>query len=92
MIVGSPAALVLGGQVYVFVEAVGGDLFEYVNDGANGRLWNNYDLSQLAQNGGPVDGDPAVVDNGGTLQVFVRASSGHLVEYAETPPRAVNGP
>ncbi|MGO8862188.1 MAG: hypothetical protein ACLQRH_15680 [Acidimicrobiales bacterium] len=82
VIVGSPAALVLGGQVYVFVEAVGGDLFEYVNDGANGRLWNNYDLSQLAQNGGPVDGDPAVVDNGGTLQVFVRASSGHLVEYA----------
>jgi hypothetical protein len=82
VIVGSPAALALGGEVHVFVEAAGGDLFEYVNDGANGRLWNNYDVSQLAPNGGPVDGDPAVIDDNGVLRVFVRASSGDLVEYA----------
>ena len=81
-IVGSPAAIVVGSVVHVYVEATGGDLVEYVNDGQGGNLWNVHDLSTGAGNGGPIDGDPAVLNQAGVLQVLVRSGNGDLVEYA----------
>jgi len=81
-IVGSPAAIVIGNLVHVYVEQTGGDLVEYVNNGKGGNLWNVNDLSSGAGMGGPVDGDPAAVYVGGVLRVLVRSADGDLMEYA----------
>ena len=81
-IVGSPSALVVGGVIHVFAEAAGRDLVEYVSDGLNGHVWNMYDLTQTAPNGGPLDGDPSVTYDAGVIRVFVGSFGGDLVEYA----------
>ncbi|MGH9046672.1 MAG: hypothetical protein ACRDVW_05085, partial [Acidimicrobiales bacterium] len=80
---GNPDAVSSGPTVDVFVESAADDLIEYTNDGADGHLWNAYDLSATAGGGGPVDGDPSALFAAGGPAVFVRASSGDLVEYAE---------
>jgi len=83
-IVGSPAAIVVNGVVHVFAEGFGRDLVEYVSDGLNGNTWNVYDLTQTATNGGPLDGDPSVLDDNGVLRVFVKDVNGDLIEYADS--------
>ena len=47
--IGADPAVVLyqGTAVHIFAEAANGDLVEYTNDGAGGRLWNAYDLTEL---------------------------------------------
>lgn len=55
--------------VDIFAQGPGGDLVSYVNDGAGGRLWNAYDLTQ-ASNGPSIGTDPAVLVNSGAVSVF----------------------
>jgi hypothetical protein len=56
-------------------------LQQFVNDGANGRLWNAYD--ETAGAAGPtIEGQPSLVVYGATPQVFVRAATGDLVQFA----------
>jgi hypothetical protein len=77
---GDPNAVFFGAIVHVYAEAPNGDLIEFVNDGAGGRLWNAYDLTAIT--GGPtLGGDPAAMVNGTSDRVFARASDGTLVEY-----------
>ena len=79
-IAGDPDAAFYGAIVHVYAEASDGDLMEFVNDGAGGRLWNSYDLTQIAA--GPVlGGDATPLVTGTVDQVFARSSSGDLVEY-----------
>ena len=54
---GRPAAVVYGTTVHVYVRAASGDLTEFVNDGAGGRLWNSYDLT-VASKGPTIVGRP----------------------------------
>jgi L,D-peptidoglycan transpeptidase YkuD (ErfK/YbiS/YcfS/YnhG family)/NADPH-dependent 7-cyano-7-deazaguanine reductase QueF-like protein len=62
-----PTPLLYGPTVHVYVESTASHLIEYVNDGAGGRLWNAYDLSDDAGEGGPIGTDPAAVLYGGTV-------------------------
>jgi hypothetical protein len=79
-IAADPGAAFFGPIVHVYAEASNGDLIEFVNDGAGGRLWNAYDLTQIA--GGPtLGGDPTPSITNTTDRVFARSSSGDLVEY-----------
>ena len=83
-ILGTPSAMTVGasGSISVFGQISGGDLGQYVNDGANGRLWNGYDLSAAAATG-PMMGTAAplydAVQN--LLHIYVRGSNGDLMEY-----------
>jgi hypothetical protein len=76
---GSPDVLYTG-ALHVYVESAGGHLVEYVNDQAGGHLWNAYDTSIIAGNGGPVSGTPSAVYTG-PVHVYVPSSAGHLTEY-----------
>lgn len=76
-----PAARMVGGSVHIYVEAASGDLVEYVNDGAGGNVWNAYDVSSGAGGGGPISADPDPVALGPAVHVYVRSSTGDLVEY-----------
>ena len=80
-ITGRPSAITYGSTVQVFVQSDSGDLMSWVNDDAGGRLWNAYDLSVLAGDGGPIEGTPDAVVNGPSVDVFVESSDGGLVEY-----------
>jgi L,D-peptidoglycan transpeptidase YkuD (ErfK/YbiS/YcfS/YnhG family) len=82
-VAGDPDAVRSGSTVDVFVQSAAGDLIEYTNNGAGGRLWNAYDLSQAAIGGGPIAGDPSAVIST-TPEVFVRSAGGDLVEYADS--------
>jgi hypothetical protein len=92
VISGTPEPLYVSsvGLVHVYVRSWAGDLIEYVNDGAYGRLWNSYDVSTTAYDGGPIVGTPsAVVDpTTGLIDVFVRPTSDDLVQYV---PDGANG-
>ena len=80
-ITGRPDGITYGISVHVYARANGGDLMEFDNDGAGGRLWNSYDLTQIS--GGPTIGaDPAAVLIGGTaIHVFAQAANGDLMEF-----------
>jgi hypothetical protein len=79
-IAADPDAAFLGAIVHVYAEASNGDLIEFVNDGAGGRLWNSYDLTQIA--GGPtLGGDPTPLITGPTDRIFARSSTGDLIMY-----------
>lgn len=80
-IVGSPVEIDLGVQVHVYAKAANGDLVEYTNDGANGHLWNAYDLSFTPGGAGPVVGTPGAVNYGTTVHVYVTGATGDLLEY-----------
>lgn len=56
-------------------------LQQFVNDGANGHLWNAYDETAGAS-GPTIEGRPSPLLYGGTAQVFVRSATGDLVQYA----------
>ncbi len=80
---GDPAGLNIGGgQVHAFAQASDGDLIEWANDGVGGRLWNSYDVTQIA-NGPTGGGDPFPILVGSTLEVFLRAADGDLVSYTD---------
>jgi hypothetical protein len=79
-IAADPDATFYGPIVHVYGEASNGDLIEYVNDGAGGRLWNAYDLTQAAS-GPELGGDPTPIVNGSVDRIFARTSDGDLVEY-----------
>jgi hypothetical protein len=79
-IAADPDAAFFGAIVHVYAESSNGDLIEFVNDGAGGRLWNAYDLTQIA--GGPtVVGDPTPQVTATTDRIFARDASGNLTEY-----------
>jgi hypothetical protein len=84
-----PVAVLYGGTaVHIFAEAADGDLVEYTNDGAGGRLWNSYDLTE--ETSGPsIGGDPSPVISASAIDVFARATTGDLVEFSN--PTAGNG-
>ncbi|HXX90741.1 MAG TPA: YCF48-related protein [Acidimicrobiales bacterium] len=71
------------GLIHIYVRAANGQLVEYVDDNANGHLWNAYGLSVGAPGGGPVAGNPsAFYDRGdGLIHIYVQAAGGQLVEY-----------
>lgn len=79
---GDPTPIVSGTSDRIFARSSTGDLVEYVNDGANGQLWNAYDLTTLAQ-GTTVAGDPNPVLFGTVVHVYAEAPSGDLVEFAD---------
>jgi hypothetical protein len=83
--IGADPAVVLyqGTAVHIFAEAANGDLVQYTNDGAGGRLWNAYDLTELTS-GPSIGGDPSPVIIGSSVDVFARATSGDLVEFSNT--------
>lgn len=55
-------------------------LQEFVNDGAWGRLWNNY--NQTANSQGPaVTGRPSAITYGNSVHVYARANGGDLMEF-----------
>jgi hypothetical protein len=56
-------------------------LQEFVNDGAGGRAWNAYNQTQ-ASAGPTIAGRPSPVTDGNTVQVYTRAASGDLTEFA----------
>ena len=47
-IISQPDPVAIGGVMHVYGESANGDLVEYVSDGANGRVWNSYDITQAA--------------------------------------------
>jgi hypothetical protein len=68
---GDPGAVLYGTSVvHVYTEATTGHLTEFVNDGAAGRTWNAYDLTQGA-GGTTVGGDPSPLVYGATVHVYV---------------------
>ena len=71
------------GALHVYAQGANGDLLEYVDDGANGRLWNVYDLSLYAGGGGGVSGTPGAVYDASQqlIHVYVQGANGHMVEY-----------
>jgi hypothetical protein len=77
------AVLYAGTAVHIFAEAADGDLVEYTNDGAGGRLWNSYNLT-AETNGPSIGGDPSPVISGTSVDVFARATTGDLVEFANS--------
>jgi hypothetical protein len=78
---GDPTPIVSGTTDRIFARSSTGDLVEYVNDGANGQLWNAYDLTTLAQ-GTPVAGDPNPVLYGTVAHVYAESANGDLTEFA----------
>jgi len=78
---GRPSAVVYGKTVHVYTRAANGDLTEFVNDAAGGRLWNSYDLTR-ASSGPTMVGDPAAIIYGTSeVQVFAQAASGDLTAF-----------
>ena len=78
---GRPSAVVYGKTVHVEVRTASGDLAEFDNDGAGGRLWNSYDLTR-ASDGPAIVGDPGAVIYGAiSVHVYVQAANGDLIEY-----------
>ena len=71
------------GTVHVYAQGADGHLVEYVNDGANARPWNAYDVSGYAGGGSPVAGTPRAVYDGAQnlIHTYVEGSNGHLTEY-----------
>jgi len=84
-ITGTPSAVYDSSQglTHIYVEASSGDLVEYVNDRANGLVWNAYDLSSDAAGGIPVAGSPgAVYDSSqGLIHIYVEGANEDLTEY-----------
>ncbi len=78
---GDATPIVSGAVDRVFARSAGGDLVEYINDGAGGRLWNAYDLTQLSS-GPALAADPNPVLVGSTVDVFAVATNGDLVEFS----------
>jgi hypothetical protein len=76
-----PVAVLYGtSSVHVYATVTGGDLTEFVNDGAAGRAWNAYDLTKGAV-GPTTGGRPSAVVYGKTVHVYARAASGDLTEF-----------
>jgi len=82
---GDATPLVNGSSDWVFARASDGDLVEFTNDGANGQLWNAYDLTQEA-NGPAIADDPNPILVGGALHVYAESSSGSLEEFVNANP------
>jgi hypothetical protein len=77
----APAPVVVGSLVHVYVEGTNYHLEEFLNDGANGHLWNAYDLSVYAGNGANIYNAPGVVVSGSAIHVYAQGMSTHLTEY-----------
>jgi len=56
------------------------DLFEFVSDHANNRVWNAYDQTQAA-NGPGIYALPSAIAIGSVIHVFTWAADGDLVEF-----------
>ncbi len=77
---GDPGAVVYSAaSIHVYGQAPNGDLIEFVNDDAGGRLWNSYDLSAIAH-APAVTGRPSPVVYGATVHVYAQATNGDLLE------------
>ena len=77
---GRPSPLREGEALQVFARSATGELIEFTNDDAGGRLWNSSDVTQLL--GGPaITDDPAAILVNGTMDVFAETSNGDLVEF-----------
>jgi hypothetical protein len=57
-------------------------LQEFVNDGANGRLWNAYNRTDDSL-GPTISGRPSPVTFGSFQDVFARSATGDLVQYVD---------
>ena len=79
-IISQPDPVAIGGVMHVYGESANGDLVEYVSDGANGRVWNSYDITQAAH-GPTIDAPPRAILINGFVHVYVESSNGDLVEY-----------
>ncbi|HXX91854.1 MAG TPA: PQQ-binding-like beta-propeller repeat protein [Acidimicrobiales bacterium] len=82
-VAGTPSVVAAGGLLHAYVRSTAGHLLEYVDDGANGHLWNAYDLTVGSGGGAPVQGDPdAFYDTAdGLVHVYVAGAGGDLTEY-----------
>ena len=77
---GSPGAVLYGqASIHVYGATPAGHLFEFVNDGQDGRSWSAYDLT--VDGAGPsTSGQPSAIVYGPTVHVYVNAS-GHVIEF-----------
>ena len=86
---GAPALDYTWNQVLAFLPSGGvsvadPDLFEFISDHANGRVWNAYDQSANTHGPGMTGSPSAVVDpSDGLVRVFQRGSDNHLIEYVD---------
>ncbi|HXX91536.1 MAG TPA: CHAP domain-containing protein [Acidimicrobiales bacterium] len=71
------------GLIHAYVQGPDGYLFEYVDGGLLGHLWNAWGLSAGATGGGPVAGSPsAFLDPAdGLIHVYAQGPGGQLTEY-----------
>lgn len=87
-VTGTPSVAVVGATTEVFARTAAGQLTEYVDDDADARVWNAYDLSVIS--GGPkIESDPAAYYDPTSKLVEVAAAElgptkGDLVVYAPT--------
>ena len=79
---GDPTPVISGSSVWVFARDSGGDLVEFTNDGANGQLWNAYDLTQ-GSSGPSIAGDPYPLMVGSTMHVFAGSAGGDLTDFVD---------
>jgi peptidoglycan/xylan/chitin deacetylase (PgdA/CDA1 family) len=78
---GPPTALAFGpAGIEVYARAANGDLLEFANDNASGRIWNAYDLTNLAH-GQPVVGGVEPIVQGLFAGIYAQGTNGHLIEY-----------
>ena len=80
-VIGDPA----DGLIHAYVCGANGDLVEYVDDGANNRQWNAYDLTFGGGGATPVTGTPSAFYDPADhlIHVYTRSVYGDLVEYVD---------
>ena len=83
----NPAAIGQGpsdGLIHLFGRAANGDLVEYVDNNAGGRVWNSYDTTAASGGSVTIKSDPSATVYTGRLRVVATAPGGHVVQFTGT--------
>jgi len=69
------------GLIHLFGRAANGDLVEYVDNNAGGRVWNSYDTTAASGGSVTIKSDPSATIYTGRLRVVATAPGGHVVQF-----------
>lgn len=69
------------GLIHFFGRIANGDLVEYVDNNAGGRIWNSYDTTAASGGTVTIKSDPAATIYTGRLRVVATAPGGHAVLF-----------